>query len=119
MTIVAVVLLGIAVLVGVAVLLGMTDSPMSTEPVDRIDDGVPERALTSHDVGRLRFRVGLRGYRMDDVDRALDRLRDALREAEERSDAAQKSAGAATAPATAPPKRPRARKAAPPDPDGA
>ncbi len=83
--VIAVVVVGIAVLVGVALVLGLTDSPMSTEPPDRLDSGVPaDRQLTSADVGGLRFRVGLRGYRMDDVDRALDRLRDALHESEQR-----------------------------------
>lgn len=83
---IAAVVIGIAILVGIAVVLGLTDSPLSHEPVDRLDDGLPaDRQLTSRDVRALRFRVGLRGYRMDDVDRALDRLRDALREAEERA----------------------------------
>jgi DivIVA domain-containing protein len=82
--VIAAVVAGIALLVGVAIVLGLVDSPMSTEPVDRLDPGIPaDRHLTSHDVSRLRFRVGLRGYRMDDVDRALDRLRDSLRELED------------------------------------
>jgi DivIVA domain-containing protein len=88
---VIVVLVGIAALTGVAVLLGMSESPLSTEPVDRVDDGLPERQLTSGDVGGLRFRIGMRGYRMDDVDLALDRLRDALRDAETRSAAAEQA----------------------------
>ncbi|MGN6474664.1 MAG: DivIVA domain-containing protein [Mycobacteriales bacterium] len=86
MGVIAAVVVGIAVLIGVAVLLGLVDSPMSTEPVDRLDPGLPtDRQLTSQDVGGLRFRVGLRGYRMDDVDAALDRLRDALHESEQRA----------------------------------
>jgi DivIVA domain-containing protein len=84
--VVAAVVVGIAVLVGVALVLGLVDSPMSREPSDRLDSGLPaDRHLTSADVGGLRFRVGLRGYRMDDVDRALGRLRDALHESEQRS----------------------------------
>jgi DivIVA domain-containing protein len=82
--VVAAVVVGIAVLVGLAIVLGLVDSPMSTEPSDRLDAGIPaDRHLTSHDIGELRFRVGLRGYRMDDVDQALDRLRDSLRELEQ------------------------------------
>jgi DivIVA domain-containing protein len=117
MALVVVVLLGIAALTGIAVLLGMSESPLSSEPVDRPDDGLPDRPLTSHDVGGLRFRVGLRGYRMDDVDQALDRLRDALREAEERSVVPEQTLETLAA---APAKRTRSRKAAAPsEPGGA
>ncbi|MDQ0709484.1 DivIVA domain-containing protein [Arthrobacter woluwensis] len=38
---------------------------------------LPERP-TPADVDRLRFSLGLRGYRMDQVDEVLDRLRDQL-----------------------------------------
>jgi DivIVA domain-containing protein len=113
---VAVVLLGIAALTALAVLLGLTDSPLSEEPVDRIDDGLPDRSLTSHDVSGLRFRVGLRGYRMDDVDRALDRLRDALHEAEERTAAAEHAA--ATTTEAKPARARRSAKSVEPPPDG-
>jgi len=88
---IVVVLIGVAALTGIAVVLGLTDSSMSTEPVDRLDDGLPDRRLTSHDVGALHFRVGLRGYRMDDVDVALDRIREALYDAESRSAAAEQA----------------------------
>jgi DivIVA domain-containing protein len=109
---VVVVVIGIAALTGVALVLAMVDSAMSTEPVDRLDDGLPERPLTSHDVGALRFRIGLRGYRMDDVDLALERLRDALDEAETRTAAAEQAVEAAT---DVPPKRARARRSPPAD----
>ncbi|HVY09666.1 MAG TPA: DivIVA domain-containing protein [Mycobacteriales bacterium] len=82
MALVGVVLVGIALLTGFALVLALTDSPMSIEPVDRIDTGLPDRPLTAADIGALRFRVGLRGYRMDDVDAALDRLRAELAAAE-------------------------------------
>lgn len=112
MALVVVVVIGIAALTGVALVLAMSDSPLSTEPVDRLDDGLPERPLTSHDVGALRFRIGLRGYRMDDVDLALERLRDALHQAEARAAVEDQAAEAATA---APPKRARARRSPPAD----
>jgi DivIVA domain-containing protein len=114
---VAVVLLGIAALTALAVLLGLTDSPLSEEPVDRIDDGLPARTLTAHDVSGLRFRVGLRGYRMDDVDRALDRLRDSLHEAEERAAAAEHAAAVAGA-KPRPVRARRSAKSAEPSADG-
>jgi DivIVA domain-containing protein len=82
MAVVAVVLLGIVLLTGFAVVLALTESPISVEPVDRIDAGLPEHPITSEDIGGLRFRIGLRGYRMDDVDAALDRIRRDLAEAE-------------------------------------
>ena len=43
--------------------------PMLQLPADR---------LTGQDVDRLRFSIGLRGYRMDQVDQVLDELRDQL-----------------------------------------
>jgi DivIVA domain-containing protein len=50
---------------------------------DAPDSGIPDdRALRADDVGRLTFRLALRGYRMDDVDRALARLRSALADLE-------------------------------------
>lgn len=48
----------------------MADAPPDIEPVDLPDD----RLLVSRDVDRTRFAIGLRGYRMDQVDAVLDRL---------------------------------------------
>jgi DivIVA domain-containing protein len=76
--VIAAVLIGVALLTGFAIVLALTDSPMSDEAVDRIDAGLPDRPLTSADIPRLRFRVGLRGYRMDDVDAALQRIQQGL-----------------------------------------
>jgi len=76
------VLVGIAVLAGIAVALSLIDRGLEDEPVDHPDLGVPDRPLTAADVPGLRFRVGWRGYRMDDVDAALDRLSQSLRDAE-------------------------------------
>ncbi|HEY5033215.1 MAG TPA: DivIVA domain-containing protein [Actinomycetes bacterium] len=69
------VLLGIAVLGGVAVVAaGRGEGLVPTEP-DRPDLALPEgRPVAREDVDRLRFSVGFRGYRMDEVDDVLDRL---------------------------------------------
>ena len=81
------------VLIGVAVLLGTGLAPKifrrgrgGGQPCeDGFDEPVaslppvllPENAEPS-DVDRLRFAVGLRGYRMDQVDQVLDELRDQI-----------------------------------------
>ncbi len=69
------VLLGIAVLGGVAVVAsGRGDGLANAEP-DRADLTLPtDRPAAREDVDRLRFAVGVRGYRMDEVDDVLDRL---------------------------------------------
>jgi len=69
------VLLGIAVLGGVAVVAsGRGQGLVDAEP-DRPDVTLPQdRPVVREDVDRLRFSVGLRGYRMDEVDDVLDRL---------------------------------------------
>jgi DivIVA domain-containing protein len=41
---------------------------------------LPEGPLTADDVSAVRFSVGLRGYRMAEVDAVLDRLSEALAE---------------------------------------
>jgi DivIVA domain-containing protein len=69
------VLVGIAVLGGVAVVAAGRGQGLTTAEPDRPDVPVPEdRPLVREDVDRLRFSVGLRGYRMDEVDDVLDRL---------------------------------------------
>jgi DivIVA domain-containing protein len=76
------VVIGIAVLTGIAVLLAVTEHPMSDEPLDRLDPGLPDVPIRAADIPGLRFRIGLRGYRMDDVDAALTRIHESLAEAE-------------------------------------
>src|SRR6476659_8759582 len=69
------VLVGIAVLGGVAVVAAGRGQGLPPAEPDRPDVVVPEdRPLAREDVDRLRFSVGLRGYRMDEVDDVLDRL---------------------------------------------
>jgi DivIVA domain-containing protein len=83
------------VLIGVAVLLGTglapkifrrrRDGGASGSFDDGFDEPVaslppvllPERAAAA-DIDRLRFAVGLRGYRMDQVDQVLDDLREQI-----------------------------------------
>lgn len=55
-----------------ALLDGFEEPPANLPPVL-----LPERA-GPEDVTRLRFSLGLRGYRMDQVDQVLDELRDQL-----------------------------------------
>lgn len=55
-----------------ALLNGFDEPPANLPPVL-----LPERAVPE-DVTRLRFSLGLRGYRMDQVDQVLDELRDQL-----------------------------------------
>lgn len=51
---------------------GLAQPPANLPPVLLPADATPE------DVDRLRISVGLRGYRMDQVDQVLDELRDQL-----------------------------------------
>nr|WP_240897767.1 DivIVA domain-containing protein [Kineococcus vitellinus] len=45
--------------------------------------GLPEGPVRAADVDAVRFSLGLRGYRMDEVDAVLDRLREEIRERDE------------------------------------
>ena len=45
--------------------------------------GLPEGPVVPEDVDAVRFSVGLRGYRMDEVDAVLARLKEQLRERDE------------------------------------
>jgi len=69
------VLLGIVVLGGVAVVAAGRGEGLSDTQPDRADLTLPaDRPAAREDVDQLRFSVGLRGYRMDEVDDVLDRL---------------------------------------------
>ena len=69
------VLLGIAVLGGVAVVASGRGDGLADAERDRADLTLPQdRPARREDVDRVRFSVGLRGYRMDEVDDVLDRL---------------------------------------------
>jgi DivIVA domain-containing protein len=77
--VIVIVLLGVIILIGVALALTLNDHGLSEEPVDHADLGLPDRPLTADDIAGLRFRTGARGYRMEDVDRALDRISQSMR----------------------------------------
>ena len=49
--------------------------------------GLPEGPVQPQDLDAVRFSVGLRGYRMDEVDAVLARLREELRERDEELEA--------------------------------
>lgn len=83
---VIVVVVGALILAGIAVALSFLSGSLEDEPEDAPDPGLPNRELTADDVAHLRFRTGLRGYRMQDVDEAIARLESALRRAESRAD---------------------------------
>lgn len=74
------VLLGILVVLGAAlVLLGRLDSAARDDPTES-RTFPPPGGWTPESIGGLRFRVGLRGYRMDEVDAALESLASELRD---------------------------------------
>ncbi|MGO4229579.1 DivIVA domain-containing protein [Arthrobacter sp. YAF34] len=85
----AIVLIGVAVLLGTGLVPkifrrgrnGGAGVPLADgfgEPVASLPPVLlPERAAAA-DIDRLRFAVGLRGYRMDQVDQVLDDLRDQI-----------------------------------------
>lgn len=69
------VLLTLVVIATVAVLVAGGARPVEEAPPDRAPGGsLPEGELTRDDIDRLRFSLGFRGYRMDEVDEVLDRL---------------------------------------------
>ena len=73
---VAVAVVGVAAAVAVGRVQGGLDEPVRS----RRDNALPDGRLDESDLARARFSVGLRGYRMDEVDAALDRVQAELRE---------------------------------------
>ncbi len=73
---VALAVVGVTAAVAVGRVRGGMDEPVRSRP----DSALPAGRLAADDVARARFSVGLRGYRMDEVDAALDRVQDELRE---------------------------------------
>ena len=64
--------------VAAGVVRGGLDEPASSLPATGLDDGLPrdglpDDRLSSGDLAQVRFSLGLRGYRMDEVDEVLDR----------------------------------------------
>ena len=97
---------GVVIVVVIALLaVGRLGELPEAEP-DRPPTLLPEtRLVESEDVDAVRFAVGLRGYRMDEVDDVLDRLAADIAERDARIaqlEAATASAPSAAAPAEAP-----------------
>ncbi|MDN5794314.1 MAG: DivIVA domain-containing protein [Intrasporangium sp.] len=77
-------LAGIVVLCGVAALvLGYLGGGMGRPTSSLSHEPLPDDELTDADLERLQFDVGLRGYRMSQVDAVIGRLRRELREKDE------------------------------------
>ncbi len=100
------VLLGILVLGGVAVVAAGRGEGLTAAEPDRPDLALPaDGPLARADVDQVRFSVGLRGYRMDEVDDVLDRLALDLEARDERIAVLEREvreAGVAEPPATEP-----------------
>ena len=67
-------LTGIGVVIAVAMLAVGRLGELAPAAPDRAPLDVPPGPLAPDDVDAVRFAVGLRGYRMDEVDDVLDRL---------------------------------------------
>jgi DivIVA domain-containing protein len=65
---------GLVAAVATGKVRGGLPAPTSSRP----DLDLPSAALTPADIDTVRFSVGLRGYRMDEVDAVLDRLSEEL-----------------------------------------
>lgn len=71
-------LTGIGVVIAVAMLAVGRLGELAPVAPDRAPLDVPPGPLAADDVDAVRFAVGLRGYRMDEVDQVLDRVADDL-----------------------------------------
>ena len=71
-------LTAVAVVVAIAVVAAGFGDAMAEVAPDRDGAFLPQHDLHRADVDALRFSIGLRGYRMDEVDDVLDRLSDEL-----------------------------------------
>jgi DivIVA domain-containing protein len=68
-------LLGVLGVLFAAAVLSTREGPVLADaPPDAADVPLPEEPLAPEDVGRLRFSLAARGYRMSEVDLALERL---------------------------------------------
>ncbi|WP_432515241.1 DivIVA domain-containing protein [Kineococcus sp. SYSU DK001] len=83
MTLVLLVLVLLTVGAVVAVVTGRVSGALGPATSTRPFRGLPEGPVAAADVDAVRFSLGLRGYRMDEVDAVLDRLREEIRERDE------------------------------------
>ncbi|MCT9870055.1 DivIVA domain-containing protein [Paenarthrobacter aurescens] len=75
----AIVLIGAALYLGAGIVRGRSIGAGLDDPVPNLPPVVLPSEAKPSDVDSLRFALGLRGYRMDQVDQVLDELRDQLR----------------------------------------
>jgi len=75
---IAVLLIGLTA----AAVMGRIGGFMADPTTSQAFPGLPAGSLSSDDIGALHFDLGLRGYRMDEVDEVIDALGARLRELE-------------------------------------
>lgn len=75
----AIVLVGAALYLGAGMVRGRTIGAGLDDPVPSLPPVLLPAEARPSDVDSLRFALGLRGYRMDQVDQVLDDLRNQLR----------------------------------------
>ena len=77
-------LLVVVLLIGLtaAAVMGRIGGFMAEPTSSQAFPGLPTGSLSSGDIGQLHFDQGLRGYRMDQVDKVIDALGARLRELE-------------------------------------
>lgn len=73
--VIAIALIAVVAGVGLGLIRGGLDDPRPA----RADDELPPGRLSLAEVAAVRFGVGLRGYRMDEVDDFVDRMLQELR----------------------------------------
>ncbi|SDW28715.1 DivIVA domain-containing protein [Arthrobacter sp. cf158] len=74
----AIVLIGAALYFGAGIVRGRSIGAGFDDPVPTLPPVLLPAEAKPSDVDSLRFALGLRGYRMDQVDQVLDELRDQL-----------------------------------------
>jgi DivIVA domain-containing protein len=79
-----IVLVVLAVLGAIALVAAGRGDALPEPFPDHTPLGLPESGLQADDLGGLRFAVGFRGYRMDQVDLVLDRVAAELAERDAR-----------------------------------
>jgi DivIVA domain-containing protein len=102
----AIVLIGVVFWIGLGLRSGKTgESPLPVLPGGGFEQppaNLPPVLLPAEaapeDVDRVRFSLGLRGYRMDQVDQVLDELRDQLASKQQEIDRLRAALGATAAP---------------------
>ncbi len=79
-------LVGIVVVIVIALLAVGRFGELPAPSHDRPPLDLPDGAIEPRDIDAVRFAVGVRGYRMDEVDEVLDRVADDLATRDERID---------------------------------